>query len=295
MLEVGARVLLIDPMMGHLGDVDSYKDQNIRKALGPLASLTEKVNGVVLGIMHLNKRECLSIVSRVGGSVGFVAAARSVLLAAQDPESEDQGNGVLVHAKCNVAPHAPTIRYQIESANYDYEGAEIKTSRIVWGSEAGHIHVGDVLRPEAPGSDEPGQKAEAKEWLLALLENGARPSKEVFKLGESEGGFSKSTLKRAKKALKIDSKREGFGEAGQWVWGLREGDGKGGQKGSKGDHAQEDEPLCESHCKKSQKSNDLPKEGQGSANDTLSDKVEPLSKAGDPLRQAKGRVIDVDA
>ena len=224
---------------------------------------------------------------RVGGSVGFVAAARSVLLAAQDPESEDQGNGVLVHAKCNVAPHAPTIRYQIESANYSHEGTEIKTSRIVWGSEAGHIHVGDVLRPEVLGSDEPGQKAEAKEWLLALLENGPRPSKEVFKLGESEGGFSKSTLKRAKKDLKINVKWEGFGEAGQWVWALREGDPKGGQRGSKGDHAQEGEPLWESRCKKSQKSNDLPKGDQHSS-------VEPLCKVAEPLWQKKEGVVAPD-
>ena len=43
MLACGARILVIDPIMGHLGDVDSYKDQNIRKALGPFAALFERI------------------------------------------------------------------------------------------------------------------------------------------------------------------------------------------------------------------------------------------------------------
>ena len=264
MLEVGARALIIDPMMGHLGDVDSFKDQNIRKALGPLARLAESVNGAVLGIMHLNKRECSSIVARVGGSVGFVAAARSVLLAAQDPESEEHGRGVLIHAKCNVAPHAPTIRYQLEGVNYHHGEIEIQTSRVVWGQEAEHIHVGDVLRPEAQGTDEPGQKSEAKDWLTAFLQAGPKPSEDVVKRAAKEGPFSEKTLRRAKKELGVKAEKVGFTNS-QWMWCLPED----GQKATEGGPLGEVGRLRENPCKKSKNSKDLPEDGQGSAGDHL--------------------------
>ena len=262
MKKCGARVLIIDPIMGHLGDVDSYKDQNIRKALGPLAGLAERVDGVVLGIMHLNKRDCASITNRVGGSVGFVAAARSVLLAAQDPEKEEHGHGVLVHAKCNLAAHAPTLRYQLEGVAYRHEEIEIQTSRVVWGEEVDHIHVGDVLQTPARGSDEQGQKTEAKEWLTSHLVDGEKPVKDTFKEGKKIG-FSQRTLERAKKELSIKSSKSEFN--GSWSWFLPEG----AQQATEGRHTQEGGGLRLNSCNKTNKSNGLPEGRQGSTDGSL--------------------------
>ena len=77
MTECQAKVLIIDPVMGHLGDVDSYKDQNIRKALAPLAQLADRLDAVVLGIMHLNKRDCTTIMKRCG-RVGWFRRRRPI-------------------------------------------------------------------------------------------------------------------------------------------------------------------------------------------------------------------------
>ena len=104
-----------------------------------------------------------------------------MLLAAQDPEQEEHGYGVLVHAKCNLAAHALTLRYQLEGVTYRHEGTEIKTSRVVWGKESAHIRACDVLQSPGKGGDEPGQKSEAKDWLQAYLEQGGKPAKEILK------------------------------------------------------------------------------------------------------------------
>jgi len=269
MLACGARILIIDPIMGHLGTANSFKDQDIRKALGPLAALADRVDAVVLGIMHLNKKDCASITNRVGGSVGFVAAARSVLLAGQDPDQEEHGYGVLVHAKCNLAARAPTRRYQLEGITYHHEGTEIKTSRVVWGKEAEHIHVGDVLQAPGKSGDEPGQKSEAKDWLKAFLGEGEKPAADILKEG-SKIGVSEKTIRRAKKELGIVSSKGEF--SGVWSWALPGGDkeaDEGGQTSPEGGHQREVDRLRLNPCKKSNNSNNLPEGGQGSTDDHL--------------------------
>ena len=264
MEHVGARALIIDPIMGHLGDVDSHKDQSIRKALAPLAKLAERLKAVVLGIMHLNKRECSSITGRVSGSVGFVAAARSVLLAAQDPESEEHEQHVLVHAKCNLGPHAPTLRYALEETTITHEGHEIKTSLVVWMGEEQHIHISDVLRIDSQHSHEPSQKAEAKDWLGGFLEDGPRASEEVLREGKKQG-FSQKTLYRAKKDLSIKEDKTGFGKNGKWAWHLC----IDGQDVAKDGRTQDIDHLKVTHRKNSDFSNNLFKDGQPGVGDHL--------------------------
>jgi len=277
MKDVDARVLVVDPVMGHLGEVDSYKDQSVRKALAPLAAMAEKLDAAIIGIMHLNKRDCASIATRVGGSVGFVAAARSVLLTANDPDSEESSGRVLVHAKCNLAPLAPTIRYRIESATYMYDSRVIETSRVVWG-ETVNLKACDVLRPETSGGDELNQKAEAKNWLKAFLGEGPKPAEEVFQRGDCNG-FTKSTLKRAKRELGIISEKSGFTSA-QWVWALPSKSAEEDQDCLEGSHHLDSETLRASHCKKSKNSNNLVEGDQGSG-------VEPLRGESESLRGEK--------
>ena len=54
--------------------------------------------------MHFSK-SAVSALLGAGGSVGFVAAARSILVFGVDPNDEQGARGpkrVLAHAKCNV-------------------------------------------------------------------------------------------------------------------------------------------------------------------------------------------------
>src|SRR5262245_17169993 len=46
---VGAAVLIVDPLMAYLGgDVNSHRDQDVRRALAPLAALAEEIGVAVI-------------------------------------------------------------------------------------------------------------------------------------------------------------------------------------------------------------------------------------------------------
>ena len=97
---VDAALVIVDPIAAHLsGGVDSHKDASIRRALAPLGRMAHETGAAVLGVAHLNKAAGGDWVRRVGGSVGLGAAARNVLIAADDPDGDDR---LIVHAKSNT-------------------------------------------------------------------------------------------------------------------------------------------------------------------------------------------------
>lgn len=74
-------MVLIDPIVAHIsGSIDSHRDHQVRRALSPVARLAHETGAAVVGIDHLNKSPGGNVLSRLGGSVAFGAAARSVLL-----------------------------------------------------------------------------------------------------------------------------------------------------------------------------------------------------------------------
>jgi hypothetical protein len=84
--QVGARLVVVDPLMAFLsGSVDSHRDQDVRRALAPLARLAEETGAAVVAVRHLTKTEGSNPLYRGGGSIGIVGAARSALLVAKAP------------------------------------------------------------------------------------------------------------------------------------------------------------------------------------------------------------------
>ena len=106
MKKTGANLIVLDPVVEHLsGNIDSHKDHSVRRALAPLARLAENTGAAILGIGHLNKSSSTDVLTRVGGSVAFGAAARSVLLLGEDHEAvEGSPERLLIHAKSNLGP-----------------------------------------------------------------------------------------------------------------------------------------------------------------------------------------------
>jgi len=60
----------------------------------------------VLVVMRLRKSEAARAIYRVGGSIGFVGIARSVLLVGKDEES---GRRAIVPVKSNLAGEVPPV------------------------------------------------------------------------------------------------------------------------------------------------------------------------------------------
>jgi hypothetical protein len=217
MERVASRFLMVDPLLAHIPvRIDGYKDQHVRVALAPLARLAEDLDAAMAGVMHLNKREAVDLFSRIGGSGGFLAAARSGMLVGADPN--DEGARVIVHGKANLTPEADSLRFRLEGIelpNVDPDDPKpIKVARVVMLGES-DLGVEDILRPMRQQA-----RGGATQWLVQVLANGPMPAEWIEK-GAQEAGHSWRTVQRAKDDLGVRSDRVGgLGKEGRWEWAL---------------------------------------------------------------------------
>jgi RecA-family ATPase len=110
-LEVGAKLVTIDPLMAFLpSEIDSYRDQDVRRGLAPLKDLAEETGAAIVLVRHLNKNQGGSAIYRGGGSIGIVGAARVGLLVAKDPD--DAQRRVLAVTKNNLPKEMPSLAFE---------------------------------------------------------------------------------------------------------------------------------------------------------------------------------------
>lgn len=209
---VGAGLVVIDPLVAFLPkNVDANKDQDVRRALAPLAVLAERTGAAVVVVRHLNKGTGGKALYRGGGSIGIIGAARSALLVAKDPQDEDRR--VLAAQKSNLSKPAPSLSFSLEDAA---NGA----ARVVWGGES-PLDASQLLAAPPDGEVRTAE-TEAKNFLRELLADGPVPVEEVFEEARS-ARIAEKTLRRAKTTLGVVSEREGKpGKrgGGRWLWAL---------------------------------------------------------------------------
>jgi len=166
---VGAVLVVIDPLMAFLpGEVNSHRDQDVRRALAPLARLAERTGTAVVVIRHLNKGQGGNVLYRGGGSIGIVGAARSGLLIAKDPENESRR--VLASIKSNLAAAAPSLVFGLSST-------ESGAVRVDWKGESTLDAAALLSAPTDP--EERSVFQEAKDLLREVLSEGPVPAAEV--------------------------------------------------------------------------------------------------------------------
>ncbi len=225
-----ARIVVVDPLVAHIGgSVNTWKDQDVRRVLAPLAHLAEAADAAVIGVMHLNKNQTSDVLNKVGGSVGFGAAARSVLFFAPDPEDPDPESykRILAHAKCNVGPLAPALRFRVEGREVQgHVGVTIKTSAIAWCGEARGVAAADLVVEPATAEERQAKTAKEQE-----IEEAVEVIRQLIAGGTTEADAVQNELKglrirervwrEAKCRLGVTSKKSSF-KAG-WEWVLPEG------------------------------------------------------------------------
>lgn len=207
-----AALAVIDPLMAFLGgDVGANRDQDVRRAMAPLAAMLERSGAACILVRHLNKAGGSSALYRGGGSIGIIGAARIGLLVARDPDDEDAR--ILAPVKSNLSKPAPALRFRLESA----PGSDV--ARVVW--DAGPVALdADALLAAGQGDDEERSKVqEAADFLRDYLALGPRAVTDVYKDARPEQHHD-ATLKRAKRLLGIKSEREGFGPGSKVLWSL---------------------------------------------------------------------------
>jgi hypothetical protein len=221
--ELGARLIVVDPLVAHLPlQIDSHRDQSVRRALAPLYRLASTVGCAVIAVLHLNKTQGLAPLARLGGSSAFGNAARSVLLLDRDPDDENGERGsrrVLAHIKCNVAPLASSLLYEVRQIVLPADGDApmVETSRLELLGESAY-DGGTLLA--STSDQERTDLEEATDFLRDYLANGLRhPAKEIYRAA-ADLHIANHTLKRARVKIGAKTAKGGFGSG--WEWFLPE-------------------------------------------------------------------------
>ena len=203
-----AQLLVIDPLHAVLGSVGATQQGSVRQFLMCLGDVASRRSCAVLCIRHRGKSRRQGAIHSGLGSVDFVAAARSVLLACRHPA--DPTRVVIAQAKSSLGPQDASHVFAIFQPGVDWCGRlEVSADDLVSGVTS------------LPRSG-------AAEFLRAQLENVEQASTDVFRAGR-DAGFSERTLRRAKRTLRIEAVRRAQRDAprgsGQWVWRLIDQDG----------------------------------------------------------------------
>src|SRR5215217_7378050 len=209
---VGARLVVVDPLMAFLsGETNSNRDQDVRRALAPLAGLAERTGACVLVVRHLNKAAANNPLYRGGGSIGIIGAARMAFVVGKDPQ--DENRRVVASTKNNLARLPKSMMFTLEEA-------ESGSVMVNWLGESG-VSAHQLLA--TPREEEQSDaRSEAVEFLNDILASGPVPARLVEEEAE-EAGISERTLARGKKVVGVITYREGETGGrgkGQWLWKL---------------------------------------------------------------------------
>ncbi len=198
-------LIVIDPITAFLlSGIAPNSDSSVRTILSPLAFVAERLNCAMLLVRHLRKADSGKAVLRGLGSIGFIASARTGLLAAKHPC--DPSQNVLAVAKSNVAGAVPSLGYRVKPDTANRPVIEW-TGAVDLSADA----LGES--PEAPLR----ARDRATQWLRDQLVNGPRKATEVHAAAE-EANIPEKTLQRAKNELCVRSQRVENKDSHEWYW-----------------------------------------------------------------------------
>lgn len=197
--EIGARLLILDPIQAYLGaKIDMNKANEVRPIFAQLARIAEDNECAVLLIGHQGKNQMYTELQSLLGSTDQVAAARSVLTVVKHPN--DKKLSLINHTKSSLSARGKSLSFYID-----------ENGKIVWGDFVDDISSGD-------DTDEKITKRDfAKDFLREVLACGSMSANEIYKAA-NEKQISEKTLQRFKKELGIIS----YSEGGMWFWKLPE-------------------------------------------------------------------------
>ena len=217
-------LVVVDPIGAFIAaELDSHREAAVRRVLAPLAALAEARDLTIVVVVHLNKDETKRLLLRIGGSIGFGGAARSVLAVVRDPDDPEGEQGherVIAHVKTNWGRYASSLAATVDGTLVEIDDGSV--------TDTGHL----ALHGESPwtidrlqersGRRAGGSAEEIEESILDVLDEagGTLPSVEAKTRVAQETGRSEATIKRAMKRLSerglVIVSRDGF--QGETTW-----------------------------------------------------------------------------
>jgi putative DNA primase/helicase len=206
---VGAKIVIYDPFMAYLsGETNSFRDQDVRAELAPLAMLAQELGVAIVLIRHLNKGTSGNALYRGGGSIGIIGAARSGLMIAQHPD--DESRRVLSSQKLNLAARPASLEYSIDAIG---DGAPT----VLWHGVSQYSATEIATTYSRMSDEDRSALDDAVDFLREELSSGPQPAPDIERSAERVG-ISKATLRRAKEKLGLKAYREGgLGREGKWM------------------------------------------------------------------------------
>ena len=208
------RLLVIDPLNAFVEQsVNTYKDQDIRSVLAPVEGMAEEMRCAILIIAHLNKKEEAATLYRVGGSIGFIGAARSVLGVQKKVTSDGIDMHVLYSLKSNLGKKPPAQQYEIVGADVTEPttGETIKTSKVEWH--------GQCADPSRSRDDGPRMRKECLDFLIEEFSREYEVLSDDLMQSAKKAGIPWRTLQEYKHEFKVESLKR----HGQWCWKAPDG------------------------------------------------------------------------
>ena len=207
-------VLIVDPVSAYLGGTDSHVNADVRALLAPLSALAAKRQIAVIMVSHLNKGGATTeAMSRVTGSLAFVAAARGAFIVAKD--KDEPTRRLFLPAKNNIAADVGGLAFSVESFQLPNG---IQTSRVLWEAQPVTITADEAMVP-APEGGEQTMTDDAIDLLRDMLIGGRILARDI-KRRAGDAGISDKALRTARQKLGIAVSREGFGADTRTYWSL---------------------------------------------------------------------------
>ena len=198
--EYHPRLVIIDPIQAYLSGIDMNRANETRPLLAALHQLAEQYQCAIACIRHPAKAsQGGKALHRGLGSVDFIGAARTGLFVEQCPL--DETKVLVAQSKSNIGPLGRTLIFSKAGGQFAWCGRSRLSAEMLAGSGRG---------------PNPHEFLEAVVWLERRLEDGLPVASTLLREEAEEEGISYPTLRRAKKALRIQShKREE-----EWDWQL---------------------------------------------------------------------------
>jgi putative DNA primase/helicase len=212
-------LVIIDPITSYLGKVDSHKNAELRSVLEPLGRMAAKEHVTIIANTHLSKASGGSANSRVIGSVAFVNHARAAFIVTADPD--DTGRRLFLPSKTNLGKPREGLAYRIADTALPgpEHGSVIWAPYVKWEDAPVTISADQAMAALAGGTEGRTALEEAKQFLIELLGPSEVSAKDVKAAADAQM-ISSATLRRAKSALGVQVKREGFGPGSTLLWSL---------------------------------------------------------------------------
>jgi AAA domain len=254
----GVVLVVVDVLMAYLsGAVDSYRDQDVRRALHPLAAMADRTGCTVLVLRHFSKTGGEKAVYRGGGSIGIIGAARAAFMCGTDPEDDTGRRRVLAPVKCNLSALPPSLAYKLVPD--ELRGC----ARVGWLGETPLTAA--ALLADHGTEDERGERDEAAKWLAGYLKSKGEASWADIRKAARADGIAERTLQCAHWRAGVAIRRSGFGKGSLWsldpnAHHSRQPDGANGADGANDDGSP--------HSRQSRQQTPIENRGADGANET---------------------------